>query len=129
MQADFENYKKRIAKEKDDMYYMALESIVTQILPVVDNMSRAVEAFKADDLDAKYVDGIDMVYKQLNTVLDKHGLKEIEALAQEFDPNKHHAVMQEESEPENKVLQVLQKGYYLGSKIIRPALVKVSVKN
>lgn len=130
LQADFENYKKRVAKERDDMYQFALESIMKQILPVVDNLERAVAAFKSDQLDPKYSDGVEMVVKQLTDVLTKNGLKEIEALELEFDPNLHHAVMQVEccGDDENKVKEVLQKGYQLGCRVIRPSLVKVAVK-
>jgi molecular chaperone GrpE len=130
MQADFDNYKKRVAKEREDMYYTALETIAEQLLPVVDNMERAAEAFKKDQLDEKYISGVEMVYKQLLDVLQKNGVKEIEALAKDFDPNVHHAVMQVpgEDEDENKVKEVFQKGYVLRDKVIRPTLVKVSVK-
>lgn len=130
MQADFDNYKKRVAKEREDMYCTALETIVQQLLPVVDNMERAAAAFRNDLLDEKYISGVEMVCKQLLEVLDKNGVKEIEALEKEFDPNIHHAVMQApgEDEDENKVKEVFQKGYILGSKVIRPALVKVSAK-
>jgi len=130
MQADFDNYKKRVAKEREDMYYNALEGLAGQLLPVVDNMERAAEAFRKDQLDEKYISGVEMVYKQLLDVLDKNGIKEIEALEKDFDPNVHHAVMQVpgEAEDENKVKEVFQKGYILGNKVIRPTLVKVSVK-
>lgn len=130
MQADFDNYKKRVARERDDMFNNALESIAQQLLPVVDNVERAVDALKKDQLEEKYISGIEMVMKQLVDVLDKNGIKEIEALDKEFDPNIHHAVMQVpgEDEDENKVKEVFQKGYVLGNKVIRPTLVKVSVK-
>ncbi|MDD2503570.1 MAG: nucleotide exchange factor GrpE [Clostridiaceae bacterium] len=130
MQADFDNYKKRVAKERDDMYYNALETIAGQLLPVVDNMERAVEAFRKDQLDEKYICGVEMVFKQIIDVLDKNGIKEIEALEKDFDPNLHHAVMRApgEDKDENKVKEVFQKGYILGNKVIRPTLVKVSVK-
>ena len=130
MQADFDNYRKRVAREREEMYSNALEDIVLQLLPVVDNMERAVEAFKKDELDEKYVSGIEMVYKQLIEVLNKNDVREIEALNKEFDPNLHHAVMQEPGgdEDENKIKEVFQKGYMLGKKVIRPTLVKVSVK-
>lgn len=130
MQADFDNYKKRVAKEREDMYSTALETIVGQLLPVLDNMERAKAAFRNDQLDEKYISGVEMVSKQLIDVLEKNGVKEIEALEKDFDPNFHHAVMQTpgEEEDENKVKEVFQKGYVLGSKVIRPTLVKVSVK-
>ncbi|MGE5679040.1 MAG: nucleotide exchange factor GrpE [Pseudomonadota bacterium] len=130
MQADFDNYRKRVARERDDMFNNALESIAQQLLPVMDNVERAVDAFKRDQLDEKYISGVEMVMKQLSDVLEKNGIKEIEALDKEFDPNIHHAVMQVpgDDEDENKVKEVFQKGYVLGSKVIRPTLVKVSVK-
>lgn len=131
MQAEFDNYKKRVAREREELYYTSLERVVTDILPVIDNMERAIAAFKKDNLDSTYVDGVDMIYKQLFAVLEKNGLKEIEAEGQEFDPNIHHAVMQVEGEAgeENKVKAVLQKGYYLGSKVARPAMVQVVVNS
>jgi len=130
MQADFDNYKKRVARERDDMFNNAVETIAQQLLPVVDNMERAADAFRKDRLDEKYISGVEMVCKQLIEVLEKNGIKEIEALDKEFDPNIHHAVMQVpgEAEDENKVKEVFQKGYSLGNRVIRPTLVKVSVK-
>lgn len=130
MQADFDNYKKRVAKERDDMYSCAVEAIAGQLLPVVDNMERALEVFRKDQLDEQYICGVEMVCKQLIGVLEKNGIKEIEALERDFDPNVHHAVMREPGgdEDENKVKEVFQKGYILGNRVIRPALVKVSVK-
>ncbi len=130
MQADFDNYKKRVTKEREDMYANALETIVGQLLPVVDNIERAAAAFRNDQLDEKYITGVEMVCKQLVDVLERNGVKEIEALEKDFDPNIHHAVMQVpgEDEDENKVKEVFQKGYVLGNKVIRPTLVKVSVR-
>lgn len=129
LQADFENYKKRVAKERESMYNSALENIIIQMLPVIDNMERAAGVFKGDGLDSKYIEGLDMIFKQLMTILQNNGLKEIEALGKEFDPNLHHAVMQAEGEEENKIVEVFQKGYMLADKVIRPSLVKVIVKN
>lgn len=131
MQADFDNYKKRVAREREEMYYASLEKVVADVLPIIDNMERAIAAFRKDNLDSTYIDGVDMIYKQLFTVLEKNGLKEIQAEGQEFDPNIHHAVMQVEgdAEEENKIKAVFQKGYYLGSKVIRPAMVQVVVNN
>lgn len=130
MQADFENYKKRVARERDDMYNNALETIAAQLLPVVDNMERAVDAFRSDKLDEQYISGVEMVCNQIIDILGRNGIKEIEALNKDFDPNIHHAVMQipGDEKDENKVKEVLQKGYILGNKVIRPTLVKVSVK-
>ncbi|MGB7604347.1 MAG: nucleotide exchange factor GrpE [Lutisporaceae bacterium] len=131
MQADFENYKKRVIREREELYFTSLERVLTDVLPIIDNMERAIAAFKKDNLDNNYVDGVDMIYKQLFAVLEKNGLKEIEAAGQEFDPNLHHAVMQVQgtAEEENKIKEVLQKGYFLGSKVIRPAMVQVVANN
>ncbi len=94
-------------------------------------MERAIGALKSNGLDSSYIEGVDMIQKQLFTILEKNGLKEIEALGADFDPNMHHAVMQVagDAEDENKVKDVLQKGYFLGSKVIRPAMVQVIVNN
>lgn len=131
MQADFENYKKRVTREREELYFTSLERVITDVLPIIDNMERAIAAFKKDNLDNNYVDGVDMIYKQLFAVLEKNGLKEIEAVGQEFNPNLHHAVMQVQgtADEENKIKEVLQKGYFLGSKVIRPAMVQVVVNN
>ncbi len=131
MQADFDNYKKRMIREREELYFTSLERVITDVLPIIDNMERAITAFIKDNLDNNYVDGVDMIYKQLLAVLEKNGLKEIEAAGQEFDPNLHHAVMQVAgtAEEENKIKEVLQKGYFLGSKVIRPAMVQVVVNN
>ena len=127
MQAEFDNFRKRTAKEREDLYCMSLEKIVTELLPIVDNMERALCIFKSNCLDSSYIDGVDMIQKQLLAILEKSGLKEIDALGMEFDPNLHHAVMQVagNAEEENKVKEVLQKVYFLGSKIIRPVMVQV----
>jgi molecular chaperone GrpE len=131
MQAEFDNFRKRTAKEREELYITSLEKIVTELLPIVDNMERAIGAFKSNGLDSSYIDGVDMIQKQLFAILEKNGLKEIEALGMDFDPNMHHAVMQVsgDAEEENKVKDVLQKGYFLGSKVIRPAMVQVVVNN
>lgn len=112
------------------MYNNALETIAAQLLPVVDNMERAVDAFRSDKLDEQYISGVEMVCNQIIDILGRNGIKEIEALNKDFDPNIHHAVMQipGDEKDENKVKEVLQKGYILGNKVIRPTLVKVSVK-
>ena len=127
MQAEFDNFRKRTAKEREELYMMSLEKIVTELLPIVDNMERAISIFKSNSLDSSYIEGIDMVQKQLLVILEKSGLKEINALGMDFDPNLHHAVMQVagDAEEENKVKEVLQKGYFLGSKVIRPVMVQI----
>ena len=127
MQAEFDNFRKRTAREREELHIMSLEKIVTELLPIVDNMDRALGIFKTNCLDSSYIEGIDMIQKQLLATLEKNGLKEIKALGMDFDPNLHHAVMQVagDAEEENKVNEVLQKGYFLGSKVIRPVMVQV----
>jgi len=130
LQADFENYRKRIVKEKEDFRLFCLEDMMFQLLPVIDNFDRAISSFKAGDLDKKYIEGLEMVYNIFLDILNKNGLTEIDAVNCEFDPNYHHAVMQEETEKDDNVIkEVFQKGYMLNSKVIRPCMVKVAVKN
>ncbi len=131
LQADFDNYRKRNAKEREEVYSYALEDVMVQLLPVIDNFERALDSFKAGDLDEKYVEGLEMVYKNFIETLNKNGLAEIKAINCTFDPNFHHAVMQTEAEDgdENLVKEVFQKGYTLNSKVIRPSMVKVAIKN
>ncbi len=129
LMADFQNYKRRMEKEKKDLYSYANERIMTELLEVMDNFERALQqnANSADDGGAGFVEGMEMILKQLTSVLEKEGLKEIEALGEEFDPNVHNAVMTEETEEyeSGKVSGVMQKGYTLNGKVIRPSMVKV----
>lgn len=128
LSADFQNYKKRVEKEKADIYQYGCEKLAVDLLPVIDNLDRAIESSKDNEEGKAILEGLDMVMKQLKGALEKHGIEEIDALNNEFDPNLHHAVMQEESDDveENTVTAVFQKGYKLHSKVIRPAMVKVS---
>ncbi len=124
LMADFQNYKKRVEKEKRDLYSYANEKIMGDLLTVMDNFERALE----HDADENFKEGIEMIFKQLQDVLEKSGLAEIPALGEEFDPNVHSAVMTEETEDyeSGKVSGVMQKGYTLNGKVIRPSMVKVA---
>ena len=124
LMADFQNYKKRVEKEKRDLYSYANEKLMNELLAVVDNFERALD----HDADEGFKEGIEMIFKQLQDVLEKSGLAEIPALGEEFDPNVHSAVMTEETEDyeSGKVSGVMQKGYTLNGKVIRPAMVKVA---
>ena len=124
LMADFQNYKKRVEKEKRDLYSYANEKIMNDLLTVMDNFERALE----HDADENFKEGIEMIFKQLSDVLEKDGLAEIPALGEDFDPNVHSAVMTEETEDyeSGKVSGVMQKGYTLNGKVIRPAMVKVA---
>ena len=124
LMADFQNYRKRAEKEKRDLYSYANEKIMNDLLTVMDNFERALEHDAGDG----FKEGIEMIFKQLSDVLEKDGLAEIPALGEDFDPNVHNAVMTEETEDyeSGKVSGVMQKGYTLNGKVIRPAMVKVA---
>lgn len=124
LMADFQNYKKRVEKEKKDLYSYANEKLITELLDVLDNFERALGQEESGD---GFKQGMEMIFKQLGNVLEKAGLAEIAALGEDFDPNVHNAVMTEETEEyeSGKVSGVLQKGYTLNGKVIRPSMVKV----
>ncbi|MDO4282540.1 MAG: nucleotide exchange factor GrpE [Clostridia bacterium] len=123
--AEFDNYKKRIAKEKDTMYNVIASDLVADILPSLDNFEKALDA---ETEDSSFKEGISMIYTQLCEVLKKIGVTEIEALNTTFDPNLHEAVMHIEDEnfSEKQVVEVFRKGYIIGDKVIRHAMVKVA---
>lgn len=125
--AEFQNYKRRTAKEKTDIRTYANEKIAGDLLPVMDNFERALATDAGDDPEA-YAKGMAMIFDQLKTALNNVGVKEVEALGEDFDPTRHNAVMHSESEEyeEGKVCMVLQKGYELNGKIIRAAMVAVA---
>lgn len=123
--AEFDNYKKRISKEKDMMYNTISADIISELLPILDNFDKALNA---ETLDESYKNGMAMIYNQFNDTLQKLGVEEIDALNKVFDPNFHEAVMQTPTSehPENTVISVMQKGYKVGDKVLRPALVNVA---
>ncbi len=123
--AEFDNYRKRVAKEKEDTYSFALVKCITEFLPVMDNFERAL-ACKTED--QSYKKGVEMIYQQLNEMLNKLGVSEIEAAGQPFDPKLHNAVSQREDDAfgENIVCEVFQKGYQIGDKVVRHAMVVVA---
>ena len=125
LMADFQNFKRRTEKEKGDIYAFANEKIISELLNVIDNFERALAAGDKDDSFCK---GMEMILKQLLSVLEKAGASEIAALGEDFDPNFHNAVMTEDSAEyeSGKVTEVLQKGYILNNKVIRPSMVKVA---
>jgi molecular chaperone GrpE len=130
LQADFENFKKRSQKEKTEMYQFASESFATKLLPVMDNLERAEAALADASEEAKgYIDGLEMVFKQLKDVLKEEGLEEI-VCEGPFDPNLHHgvAVGEDDEKEDQDIIDVFQKGYKFKGKVIRPAMVKVCNK-
>ena len=126
LMAEFQNFKRRAAKEKSDIHAFANERIVVDLLPVMDNFERALET-ETDDIEA-YAKGMQLIFEQMKTALEKAGLKEIEALGLDFDPNVHNAVMTDNTEEyeNDKISKVLQKGYKLNDKVIRPSMVAVN---
>jgi len=124
LQADFLNYKTRTEKEKIKYYNDAIEDIVCEMFPILDNFERALENRKVDENLFK---GVEMIFNQFKNMLNKFGVEEIEAEGKKFDPKLHHGVTTEESdEDEDIVLEVFQKGYKLKDKVIRPSMVKIS---
>ena len=124
--AEFDNFRKRTAKEKLEAYTDATARCIGELLPVVDNFERAVDAPCTDE---QYHSGMVMILTQLRIFLEKAGVTEIEALGAEFDPNIHNAIKQAEATeefPENTVSEVFQKGYMLKDRLIRPAMVAVA---
>ncbi|AWH78156.1 nucleotide exchange factor GrpE [Clostridioides difficile] len=126
LQAEYANYRRRTQQEKETIGVFANEKIITELIPVIDSMERALDACENKE-DTMYK-GISLVHKQLIDTLVKFGVEEIEAESKEFDPNLHLAVMQESIDgvEANQIVMVLQKGYKLGTKVVRPSMVKVS---
>ena len=130
LQADFANYKKRTASEKLQISEVVKMDVLSRILPVIDNFERALKAptdAVSDDVHS-FIEGYEMIYKQLMAVLEKEGVTKIEAVGRPFDPNYHQAVMRVPSDEydDDIVVEVLQEGYLLGEKTLRPAMVKVA---
>jgi molecular chaperone GrpE len=126
--ADFQNYKKRVEKEKSDIYAYANEKFAADLLEVIDNFERAIGQDAASGADGKFIEGMGMIMDQLVNVLERHDVTEIPALGEEFDPNLHHAVqMAPSAEYESgRVMTVIQKGYRIKEKVLRPAMVVVA---
>ncbi len=123
--AEFQNFRRRTDKEKSDIYAFANEKFAMGLLEVVDNFERAME--HGSESDPKFSEGMQLILKQLQGVLEKNNVEEIEALGKPFDPNYHNAVMTEAAEAESgTVTKVLQKGYMLNKKVIRPSMVAVA---
>lgn len=125
--AEFENFRKRTDKEKTAMFETGAKSVIEKILPVVDNFERALAMIPEEDREAPFADGLNKIYKQLVTELEKLGVKPIEAVGCEFDPNLHNAVMQVENDEleSGTVAQELQKGYTYRDSVIRYSMVAV----
>lgn len=126
--AEFDNFRKRTEKEKSQMYEIGAKDVIEKILPVVDNFERGLGAAKEDEKEDPFVQGMEMVYKQLMTSLEAIGVKPIEAAGQEFNPDFHNAVMHVDDDEfgENIVVEELQKGYMYRDSVVRYSMVKVA---
>lgn len=124
--ADFENFRKRSDREKQDYFRFALADVFRELLPVLDNLDRALEHAEAED---EFHRGVALIYKQMFEVLQRYGLRIVDESGVHFDPNIHEAVVSEQdpSLPGHTVVQILQKGYFLNDRLLRPALVRVAV--
>ena len=125
--AEFENFRNRTEKEKSQMYMVGARDVIEKLLPVVDNFERGLKSIPEDQKDGPVASGMEMIYKQLITVLTDLGVTPIEAVGQEFDPNFHNAVMHAEDEElgENTVSEEFQKGYKYKDAVLRHSMVKV----
>lgn len=123
--ADFTNFRRRIEAEKSQMWEQASGETIKKLLPVLDDLERALANRPTGDT---WTDGIEMIYRKFKSILEKEGITTIEALGQPFDPNLHEAIMQEESQSHQSgtVIAVLQQGYLHGERVLRPAMVKVA---
>ncbi|MFJ5768551.1 nucleotide exchange factor GrpE [Psychrobacillus sp. NPDC093180] len=128
LRADFENYKRRVQLDKEADYKYRAQSVLSDILPVLDNFERALAVETTSEEAASLAKGVEMVYRSLLDAVKKEGLEQIEAEGVPFDPNFHQAVMQEKDDTKDSgiVLQELQKGYKLKDRILRPSMVKVN---
>jgi len=123
--ADFQNYRKRVERENSGVYQNALAEIIKSYLPIVDDLERALQSRPAD---LAWVEGIELIYRKLQAILEAEGVKRIEAEGNVFDPNLHEAISQEpaEGQESGRVIAVVQNGYMLGERVIRPAIVRVA---
>ena len=127
-QADFDNFRRRTIKEKEELGQYASLKLIEQLLPVVDNFERAIAASAANNDFESLAKGVDMIFRQLSQVLEQEGLKPMNTVGEPFNPDFHQAIMQVESDEyeEGIVVEEVQKGYVMKEKVIRPAMVKVS---
>ncbi len=126
--AEFDNFRKRTEKEKSQMYEIGAKDIIEKILPVVDNFERGLASMPEDEKSTPFAEGMEKIYKQLMTTLDSIGVKPIEAVGKEFDPDFHNAVMHVEDEElgENIIAEEFQKGYTYRDSVVRHSMVKVA---
>lgn len=126
--AEFENYRKRTEKEKSMMFEMGAKDIIEKVLPVIDNFERGLNTISDEEREGAFAKGIEAIYKQLLQTLESAGVKQIDALGKEFDPNFHNAVMHEDNDEvgENIIVEEFQKGYIYRETVVRHSMVKVA---
>ncbi|WP_027338645.1 nucleotide exchange factor GrpE [Halonatronum saccharophilum] len=126
LQAEFSNYRKRVVKEKEQLTSRATKDFILELLPIIDNFERALS--NSQNADKGFLEGVEMIHRQILTLLKKSGVEEIQTVGEEFDPNYHNAVMKEESKEYESgiIIEELQKGYAFDDVVIRPAMVKVA---
>jgi molecular chaperone GrpE len=126
--ANLENYRKRVEKERGELLALGQATLMAQLLPVRDDLERALQTVPAELCDLTWIDGVALIERKLGMLFQQNGLEQIDALAKPFDPALHQSVLQEETTqyPDGQVIAVLQKGYRLGDKILRPAMVKIA---
>ena len=125
LQADFTNYRNRTEKEKQSIYDYASEGLITKLLPIIDNLERALATEKKEDA---FFEGVQLIYQEVLALLKKEGLERFDPKEEKFDPNFHHAVFLEDSDSveSEHIIETFQVGYKLKDKVIRPAMVKVA---
>lgn len=125
--AEFENFRKRSEKEKSQMFEIGAKTVIEKILPVIDNFERGLQGIPEEERDAPFVQGVELVYKQMLTAMEELGVKTIESVGLEFDPNLHNAVMavDDDSLESGTVAEELQKGYMYKDTVVRHSMVKV----
>jgi molecular chaperone GrpE len=126
LQADFDNFRRRTRQEKEELSNIMAQNIILELLPILDNFERALSSASIQDTD-KMLSGVEMIYRQLNQVLEKNGLTAVEAVGKVFNPQQHEAVMRVEDaeQPDGMIVEELQKGYAVKGKVIRPSMVRV----
>jgi molecular chaperone GrpE len=130
LQADFENYRKRVVREQTALVQRSTEGLIEQLLPVLDSFELAVRNLEGSDVDEKVRKGIELVFAELTGVMERTGLERIEAKGAPFDPNEHEAVLHDDDgDGEPRVDDVLRSGWKLKGRVLRPAMVKVSRKS
>ncbi|MGG4342772.1 nucleotide exchange factor GrpE [Paenibacillus lautus] len=129
VQADFDNFRRRTQKEKEDLGKYASSKLITELLPVIDNFERALQASEENPEFESFSKGVNMIFRQLESVLATEGLTAMKSVGEPFNPEYHQAIMQVESDEyeEGIVVEEVQKGYMLKDKVLRPAMVKVSM--